>query len=132
VPYRDRLDLPCPRCGVPLARYEQRDKWKCPQCVGVLLGEGELAVDAPGLLEPDDAAANGPPCPVCAKQMQPILAEDVELDRCVADRVVWFDSAELGLVIERAHEAHEREVILTRRSQPLGLLLRIFEPVKTS
>ncbi len=126
--YRERPDLPCPRCGVPLVRYPHRDKWRCPECVGVLLGEGELAVDAPMLLDPAEVDANdGPPCPACASAMQPFIAEDVELDRCLADRVVWFDAAELGLVLERAREAHEREELLTGRVQPLDLLVRIFD-----
>jgi hypothetical protein len=40
---------------------------------------------------------------------------------------VWFDAAELGLVIERAREAHALEEQLTGRAQPVELVLRVFQ-----
>ena len=135
-PFRDRTDLPCPRCGVPIARYADRDKWRCKQCVGVLLGEAELAVEAPWLLdEPAQEGVEGsqPPCPACQQPMTPVAYETVGLDRCDRDKLVWFDAAELGLVLELARQAEEREAELTNLEQqkPLALLQRILEDDET-
>lgn len=128
-PFRDRTDLPCPRCGVPIVRYADRDKWRCKQCVGVLLGEGELLTEAPSLLVEPAQAVEGsrPPCPACSQAMSPIAFETVGLDRCDADKLVWFDAAELGLVLELSRQAADREEELTNIEQqkPLALLQRI-------
>ena len=138
-PYRTRADLPCPRCGVPLSRYGERDKWRCKQCVGVLLGELELTVEAPWLLDAPKSVVKHPqpPCPACSVAMDPIMFDDIELDRCTKDKIVWFDAAELGLVIELARAEMEREAELTQIEQqaPLALLSRILadddEPAKS-
>ncbi|MCX5743580.1 MAG: zf-TFIIB domain-containing protein [Proteobacteria bacterium] len=135
MPFRTRTDLPCPRCGVPLVRYADRDKWRCKRCVGVLLGPAELAVEAPWLLEEAARASTSaqPPCPACAQPMTTIGFENIELDRCDADKVVWFDAAELGLVVEIAHSEADREAELSQLEQqkPLALIQRILADDET-
>lgn len=105
-PFRD-TDPQCPRCGKPLARYADRDKWRCRACNGVLVGKDQLVVEigphATTVLdgETDPARQALHPCPACAYPMTPYTiggAGGVELDRCVADQLVWFDGGELGKV----------------------------------
>jgi hypothetical protein len=97
--------MQCPRCGKPLARYDDRDKWRCKGCNGALIGADQLVVEigdiatevTDGPADPDRPAIH--PCPVCAFPMTPFTIEakpPIELDRCVDDRVVWFDAGEIG------------------------------------
>ena len=105
-PFRDRA-AQCPRCGKPLAHYPDRDKWRCKTCNGVLVGGEQLVVEigpqAEAVLD-DEADATRPaihPCPACAYPMTPYTiahTPPIELDRCVADRLVWFDGGEIGKV----------------------------------
>jgi Zn-finger nucleic acid-binding protein len=106
-PFRDRALL-CPRCGKPLASYPERDKWRCRTCNGVLVGAEQLVVEigpqAEAVLdgEADPARAAIHPCPGCSFPMTPYTitsaGQPVELDRCVGDRLVWFDGGEIGKV----------------------------------
>jgi Zn-finger nucleic acid-binding protein len=107
-PFRDRALL-CPRCGKPLASYPERDKWRCRTCNGVLVGAEQLVVEigphADAVLdgEPDAARPAIHPCPGCAFPMTPYTIAGsspapIELDRCVGDRLVWFDGGEIGKV----------------------------------
>lgn len=109
---RDK-SMECPRCGERLVRYEQRDKWRCKTCFGALVGIEQLAVEVgaaaadivDGAQDPERPAIH--PCPVCAFPMTPYTVAGaaaaggrggIELDRCVEDRVVWFDTGEIGKV----------------------------------
>lgn len=92
-----------------MARYPDRDKWRCRTCNGVLVGAGQLEVEigprATEVVEgPADAARPAiHPCPICAFPLTPYTitaAKNIELDRCVDDRVVWFDGGEIGKVRE--------------------------------
>lgn len=103
-PFRDK-PLQCPRCGKPLAHYPGRDKWRCKQCNGVLVAGDQLVVEigphsGPVLEgEADPARSAIHPCPACAFPMTPYTipgTPPVEVDRCVTDRLVWFDGGEIG------------------------------------
>ena len=101
--YRDK-PMRCPRCGKDLARYDDRDKWRCRKCNGALVGADQLWIEIgelAGRVIDDDAAPDRPaihPCPVCAFPMTPYTLGTIELDRCVDDRLVWFDGGEIGKV----------------------------------
>lgn len=102
-PFRDK-ELQCPRCGKPLAHYPDRDKWRCRTCNGVLVGGEQLIVEigphAQAVMEGEGDTTRPAihPCPACAFPMTPYTIAPVELDRCIADRVVWFDGGEIGKV----------------------------------
>jgi Zn-finger nucleic acid-binding protein len=127
--YEDR-DLPCPRCGANLVRYEQRDKWRCPACRGALVGAGQLEVEIGELAksvidDPADPARMAlHPCPICAYPMTPYTIGSgqtgIELDRCVDDTLVWFDHAEIGKV--RALPEPEPPSLLTNTAKFLAEL----------
>jgi Zn-finger nucleic acid-binding protein len=107
MPYSDR-EMPCPRCGAILVRYEGREKWRCKACRGALVGADQLEIEIGDLAkqviddpaDPDRPALH--PCPVCAYPMTPYTIGSgksaIELDRCVDDTLVWFDHAEIGKV----------------------------------
>lgn len=95
----------CPQCGVSLVRYAGRDKWRCRDCSGVLVGGEELSLElgesrARELLACAPGAPRAAPygCPVCTAPMTPFSLGAYELDRCDRHRVVWFDAGELGKV----------------------------------
>ncbi len=88
-----------------MGRYPDRDKWRCKQCNGVLVGSEQLVVEigpqAEAVLdgEADPARPAIHPCPACAFPMTPYtVGGGIELDRCVTDRLVWFDGGEIGKV----------------------------------
>lgn len=99
--YREH-SLPCPQCGVPLAALDSRAKWRCKQCVGVLVGvaqiEIELGQDGRRTIFATAHAerAGTRPCPACREPMEPIRLVGIEIERCVADGYAWFDRGELG------------------------------------
>ncbi|MEO8699378.1 MAG: hypothetical protein ABI867_05015 [Kofleriaceae bacterium] len=97
--------MQCPRCGKPLVRYDDRDKWRCKACNGALVGAEQLVVEIGDLAaavtdgEADPARPAIHPCPICAFPMTPYTiaaTPPIELDRCVEHRVVWFDGGEIG------------------------------------
>jgi Zn-finger nucleic acid-binding protein len=100
---RDR-PMQCPRCGKELVRYEDRDKWRCKACRGALVGIEQLEIEIGELAQQvvtDEADPDRPaihPCPVCAFPLTPYTIGEIQLDRCVDDRVVWFDGGEIGKV----------------------------------
>lgn len=102
----------CPRCAVVLDKLEDRDKWRCKSCVGALVGIGELEEELPEgeTLEPREASESPLECPVCGVGMEPVGLAGVRLDQCRHDKVVWFDSGELGRV--RKALAAKREAAL--------------------
>jgi len=101
--FRDQA-MKCPRCGVDLVRYDDRDKWRCKTCNGALVGGEQLEVELGELAkavlhdEADPARPAIHPCPVCAFPMTPYTVDTIEIDRCVGDSIVWFDGGEIGKV----------------------------------
>ena len=100
MPFRGQLG--CPRCGKALVRYEERDKWRCKECAGALVGIEQLEVEIGDLAAHVIADAADPkrpalhPCPICAFPLTPYTVNGIELDRCQNDFVVWFDGGEIG------------------------------------
>lgn len=121
--YRDRA-IQCPRCGLELVRGDERDRWRCGKCKGVLLAVSEvvreLVTAAPDLV-PADGIGGLPTlgrrttaplitCSLCGAPMEPVFLGGVEVDRCYHDDMVWFDRGELGLVVDIAgDQRRERE-----------------------
>jgi hypothetical protein len=114
--YRDQARA-CPRCQLAVEQLGDRAKWRCKACVGALVGldelAGELDVDK---LVPRTASEDALACPLCGMSMQPVEIGGVPLDRCEADRVVWFDAGELGRMRTRLEagdpDEHARKVAL--------------------
>jgi hypothetical protein len=85
-----------------MVRYEARDKWRCRECAGALVGIEQLEVEIGDLAahviadaaDPDRPAIH--PCPICAFPLTPYTVNGIELDRCQNDFVVWFDGGEIG------------------------------------
>jgi hypothetical protein len=131
--YRDK-PMQCPRCGKPLVQYENRDKWRCKQCYGALVGRAQLVVEvgelAAQVLE-GDADASRPaihPCPICAFPMTPYTIgagkQAIEVDRCVEHEVVWFDHGEIGKTRDNIPAADDDAPLLTNT---LGFILGLRE-----
>lgn len=129
--YRDR-SFECPRCRVELARRDDTDLWACRRCSGALVGETELAQQlvaiAPELAQPHDGVAmvarkatETLGCPVCAGELEPVFLGGVEVERCVVDRLVWFDRDEQDLVLDTARHQHAQRTAgwLRRLTQSL-------------
>lgn len=117
--YRTR-PIDCPRCRIALARSDARDLWRCEGCAGELLPEGEMIAEllrvAPDLLPegtprlPTRSRAQvgaALPCAVCRAPMQPVYLGGIDVDRCHADELFWFDASELARVLARASAQHE-------------------------
>lgn len=107
--YREH-ELPCPECGVALVALvalDTRDKWRCKQCAGVLVGMGQLEVELGDggrdlVYESPRTRKRGTrACPACRSVMEPTKVLGIELDRCVQDGYVWFDRGELGHAAQR-------------------------------
>jgi Zn-finger nucleic acid-binding protein len=125
--FRDRPPC-CPRCEAPLVRDEGRDRWRCSSCRGELVSVGEVAAE---LLAVDPAlAAAGAvrdvatmgrgraailPCAVCGADMEPGFLGGVEIDRCRAHGVFWFDRDELEAVLAKAEAQREERVASAAR-----------------
>ena len=118
VTYRDH-PLACPRCKITLARTGATDRWACASCHGQLWSEGEVMTQllavAPDLA-PDGVpslptwsrrtTATPTPCSVCRAAMDPVFLGGVEVDRCRADELFWFDPTEIDRVLEVAQAQH--------------------------
>lgn len=117
--YRTR-SIDCPRCRTALTRLEARDLWRCGGCAGELVAEGELIAEllrvAPDLLPEGtprlptrSRPPTGPsaPCGVCRAPMSPVFLGGIDVDRCHADELLWFDARELERVLARATAQHE-------------------------
>ena len=98
--YRDRR-FGCPQCGESLVQYDARDKWRCAKCGGVLVAGAELERELGEqgrelVLETRTGLRETRPCPYCHEPMTGFWLDDVSLDRCDKDGLVWFDRGELG------------------------------------
>jgi Zn-finger nucleic acid-binding protein len=92
--------MTCPRCGVALEQYDERDKWRCKDCLGTLVGlpelQREIGRHAADVFEVTaHEAETNHKCPVCGGVMAPFALGDIELERCDVSGVVWFDPGEL-------------------------------------
>jgi Zn-finger nucleic acid-binding protein len=132
VTYRDRA-LECPRCKTALARDAIRDAWDCVRCGGALVGVEEVIRElvriAPDLAPASGRAVDlatpsrrsrGPfvDCVSCGLPMLPVYLGGVDVDRCVADQLLWFDAGEHRAVLDRADEQ--------RRERSRSWLARLF------
>ena len=93
----ERLD--CPKCKAPLESHEVVDGvvvHNCPACFGVLYGVDDLAVP----LKLSGAAPARFDCPKCRRPMETANAYDgkLEVDRCAACAVLWFDAGEIQIL----------------------------------
>ncbi len=98
--YREVV-LPCPQCGISLTALEGRDKWRCTQCVGVLLGSDQLAVElgelgCRAIFAAQRRREGIRPCPRCQQPLEPIELAGIPIERCPADTVAWFGRGVLG------------------------------------
>jgi Zn-finger nucleic acid-binding protein len=105
---------------VELARPDERERWSCSKCRGVLFGLGEvvarLVAIAPDLVPEGgigDVSTIGRRsvdhvlCAVCGAEMEPVFLGGVDVDRCYRDQMLWFDFGELELVMEQAREQRD-------------------------
>lgn len=102
--------LTCPRCKVPLrpvAPARGPRAFACPSCAGrATTLEALRPYAAPGGVAGlwqrahDPAAADGAPCPSCARPMRAVdgggPASHLDLDACPRCRLVWFDPSEMA------------------------------------
>jgi Zn-finger nucleic acid-binding protein len=98
VAYREVPRL-CPQCGIELLQLDAgREKWRCQQCGGILVGASELEREVRGdlVLDTVTGARDTRPCPLCREPMTGYRLVGIELDRCATDGAVWFDRGELG------------------------------------
>ena len=91
--------LDCPKCKAPLESHEVVDGvvvHNCPACFGVMYGVGDLAVP----LKLSGAAPARFDCPKCRRPMETATAYDgkLEVDRCAACAVLWFDAGEIQIL----------------------------------
>ncbi|HWU91068.1 MAG TPA: zf-TFIIB domain-containing protein [Kofleriaceae bacterium] len=130
MPFRDRPPS-CPRCRVELDRIADDERFRCSGCAGVVLDAGVLVTE---LLAVDPSLRDGIrirdvrtigrrtnerlPCALCGEAMEPVFLGGVEIDRCHADGVLWFDVGELEEVLTRTAEQ--------RDDRSVGLLRRLF------
>jgi Zn-finger nucleic acid-binding protein len=120
MPYRDER-MACPRCGIELVAYPQRDKWRCKSCVGMLLGPAELEADLVAVEWPTRTSASARSthapvgCPACGERMQQVELFGIELERCTRDQLVWFDGGELGYVRAYLDASRDAESPLGKR-----------------
>lgn len=119
MPFRDQ-PMDCPQCGKQLSQYDDRDKWRCKTCNGVLVGFEQLEVELGELGDlvldddPDGSRVAARPCPMCAFAMSPYTMGGVELDRCQNDAIVWFDGGEIGRLRTLIAEANPEQPFITR------------------
>ncbi len=90
--YRE-LEMPCPECGTPLTQYDGREKWRCADCGGLLVGTEEVDLV---MSTPKTSHDRKRPCPRCRRDMFAFELGPLTLDRCENDRVMWLDLGELG------------------------------------
>src|SRR5687767_10281122 len=114
--------MQCPVCKVPLiaVEREQVEVDYCISCRGLWFDSGELDLLAEKLgVSIDTGSLFGQPattgekprsCPRCAKRMEKnemASARGVIVDRCPQNEGIWFDSRELGSLLDRVTETYE-------------------------
>ena len=120
VIYRDQR-LSCPRCRAELERRTRRDAWRCRTCGGAAVELATLlrtlhhlapelvprgGID--GVFTPARRSAGRKlPCAACGRAMRPVSLQDVELDRCHDDDLIWFDAQALDRVLDAVIERHD-------------------------
>ncbi len=93
----ERLD--CPKCKAPLESHEVVTGVvvnNCAACFGVMYAVDDLAVP----LKLSGAAPARFDCPKCRRPMETATAYDgkLEVDRCAACSVLWFDAGEIQIL----------------------------------
>jgi len=91
--------LGCPKCKAPLDSHEIEAGivvHHCPSCYGVLYGLADLAVPMK-IVGVSPARCD---CPRCRRPMETGQAYDgqIEVDRCAACAVLWFDAGEIQIL----------------------------------
>lgn len=91
--------MSCPKCKAPLEAHEVSPGvvvHHCPACYGVLYAAGDLAVP----LKLAGAAPARFDCPRCRRPMDTARGYDgqIEVDRCAACQVLWFDAGEIQIL----------------------------------
>lgn len=113
----------CPKCGAALIALELEgvEIDYCPECRGLWLDYGELAMiaDLAGAsdggmsrtLYESEALGDGEgECPRCGKGLERTSAPgEIKLDRCPHGHGLWFDRGELRRTIEGLAKGHEAE-----------------------
>lgn len=111
--------MQCPVCALPLiaVEREQIEVDLCISCHGLWFDRGELellcektnvTLDMPRLFVAATAVEKTRKCPRCDKNMSKVaLAANTRLvtDHCPDEHGIWFDSQELGSVLDTAAEA---------------------------
>jgi Zn-finger nucleic acid-binding protein len=112
--------MDCPVCKVPLiaVEREQVEVDYCISCRGLWFDQGELAILAEKLQTPiniealfgREATTSEKPrnCPRCGKKMQKnelAASTRVITDHCPASEGIWFDSSELGALLDHATQS---------------------------
>ena len=111
----------CPVCRCEMLTLEFRfvELDHCPECGGVWLDSGEIALaarqagalqsDLLSALESEDIAAYDSSarrrCPVCAKRLERVRAPGtagIAVERCARRHGVWFDEGELETAVRAA------------------------------
>jgi len=127
----------CPACSSEMfvLEFEQVEIDFCPECKGVWLDSGELELVGAraGVLlsrlgaalasQDGHAPSSGEkrPCPVCGKRMLEVTTDgepEIVLDRCSHGHGLWFDSGELGAVVDAA--GADKDNVLARFFAELG------------
>lgn len=95
----------CHSCHLPLEAYDSRGKWRCKQCLGVLvelheLGMelGELGMELGGDIDTSRLVETPATCPICDGGMNQLAIDGVIIERCPTDHAMWFDAGELGRI----------------------------------
>ena len=91
--------MSCPKCKAPLEPHEIAGGVvvnHCPACFGVLYAAGDLSVPLK-LTGPAPARFD---CPRCRRPMETAKSYDgqIEVDRCAACAVLWFDAGEIQIL----------------------------------
>jgi Zn-finger nucleic acid-binding protein len=127
----------CDRALGPADAVMTKTRLVCQQCHGTLVTEDALAELVASMKPAADGdvkalpfaplaiATDDPPitCPRCATTMERLALVGIAVDRCVAHGV-WFDGAELGLVLEIAAPVPESESWI----KTLAKTLRLADP----
>jgi Zn-finger nucleic acid-binding protein len=118
------LALERPRCWVPLKAHRievfgpDLEMDVCPRCIGIWLDPGELGKllkdrEVTDFLTKEIGVRSRSPliCPACKNLMDLEMAEDVEVDVCLACRGVWLDAGELEGLKRVPEDGFDKDVV---------------------